>query len=462
MDDKAIKRAEEQAKGLSQRCLIPFGAKPDRDVQFVIGEGRRARDQRGDPVKRSAVTQEEFDAWTNAALFLHLTPDGEGTISTEHGRLLTDPDLRGNIYLKGLLLAESTPSRSASITDKPLKFGYDFASGRTNRERQSVASAKQEARAILAIWSQVLAEKPEMVQELSDMLNTDDPKYADVAGAKSMSFEMASQLMEYICGDEFPGKWYFCEGDKDPRLEYIIEGLGCEAVQLTKTFWNSLREYGLIRTAEEEECRRFTAAPPVAATGTAFAKSVRRLLRACMRACPQTKDMDISFVQAGQLHLQLFFSADERLIRVHGRWLSVDGANMEMGLADDLVEVDILYHTVKRLFADTLEQLPRESFVDEEDHARTAEWRRKLEISRAEQRLMSHLRIGDPDITVQDQDEPGLCATWVEDPRWNHNTTVEIQCHRASRCSYLRDSPLIAEDGTYILLREVSDPLYLF
>ena len=43
----------------------------------------------------------------------------------------------------------------ASISSQPLKFGYNFASGRTNRERQSVANAKEESRAILAICSRM-------------------------------------------------------------------------------------------------------------------------------------------------------------------------------------------------------------------------------------------------------------------------------------------------------------------
>lgn len=173
--------------------------------------------------------------------------------------------------------------------------------------------------------------------------------------------------------------------------------------------------------------------------------AVCRLLRACMQACPKTNGMAISFVQAGQLHLQLFFSEAERLFRIHERWLSIDGAIRELGLPDDLVEADITFHTVKRLLADALEQLPRGVFL-EENNARTAEWRRKLEISRAEQRLLDYLRLGDLSIDVI-LGRPELCLRWTVHSRWNFDTGVEIQCHRASRCSYLRDILLIAEDG---------------
>ncbi|KAK0619498.1 hypothetical protein B0T14DRAFT_566342 [Immersiella caudata] len=137
-------------------------------------------------VKRRPVRREDFNAWINSALFLHLASQNkEGIISAENGDLLTDPDLRGKIFLKSLLLRQSTDKQSTSITNLPLKYGYNFSSGHTNRERQSAAGADQEAKAIIAIWDRVLPEKPEMVSDLSDMLNNDDTRYADVFRAKS-------------------------------------------------------------------------------------------------------------------------------------------------------------------------------------------------------------------------------------------------------------------------------------
>ena len=179
----------------------------------------------------------------------------------------------------------------------------------------------------------------------------------------------------------------------------------------------------------------------------AFATSVHRLLCACVRACPKTNGIAINFVQAGQLHLQLFYSEEERLFRAHERWLSVRGAIEELGLPDDLIEVDVVFHTVKRLFADALEQMPREVFV--EDDVRTGEWRRKLEVSRAEQRLLNYLRMGDLRIDTVPK-RPGLHLRWDVDSRQSFDTSVEIHCHRASRCAHLRDSLLTAEDGAFL------------
>ncbi len=163
-----------------------------------------------------------------------------------------------------------------------------------------------------------------------------------------------------------------------------------------------------------------------------------------MRSCPKTDGLAIDFVQAGQLHLQLFYSEEERLVRVHERWLSVDGAIEELGLPDDLIQADVVFHAVKRLFADALEQLPREAFV--EDNVRTAEWRRKLEVSCAEQRLLNYLRMGSLSVDAA-LERPGLRLRWAFDSRQSQDAVVEIQCHSASRCSHLRDSVLTAEDG---------------
>jgi hypothetical protein len=216
MSPEAIHKAKDKAWRERERTLLPVAADPNSDVQFFIGERHAgARNEWGDKVPRRHVKRADFDAWTKAALFLH---DGaqDAIVPTEDGDILTDPQLCGHIYLKGLLLCASTPTRSASITNYPLKFGYNFAFGRTNRERQSVSGADEEARAILAIWSKVLMAKPEMVTELSAMLNTTEPQYADVVGAKRhTNFETARRLKEYLFGEQFAGKWYYSIEEKN-------------------------------------------------------------------------------------------------------------------------------------------------------------------------------------------------------------------------------------------------------
>ncbi|KAK0738005.1 hypothetical protein B0T18DRAFT_492092 [Schizothecium vesticola] len=268
-----------------------------------------------------------------------------------------------------------------------------------------------------------------------------------------MGLEMATVLRDYLTGQPFSGKWYYSSDDKakNPRLDHIIEGLGYEGVELTKTYWTILRRHNLLRTAEEEEQHRFTAAPLITNidAGSTFATSVRYLLRACGYACPKSKGVAFHFVQAGQLHLQLFYSETEELFRVHDRWLSVRSAVDELGLPDSLPEADVVFHTVKRLFSDALEQLPLDVFhvVDAND-ARTTEWRGKLEISLSEQRLLSYLRLVGSSVRVI-PDFVGLIVAWGwwPDAQSSLGAVVEIQCHKASRCAHLRSKLLTAEDA---------------
>lgn len=213
MTSESIRRAQDQAQRRTDTTLLPFAARPGADVQLMIGEARNGRTEAGEKTRRVPVSREEFETWTKAALFLQSDVQDDGIIRTDWGSLLTDARLCGNIYLKDLLLRESTPSRSASITNKPLKFGYSFSFGQTNRERQSVAGANEESKAILTIWAGVLAAKPQLVQQLSDMLNTDEPKYADVSIAKrNMTVEMASKLKDFLF--EASGKWYYTAKEK--------------------------------------------------------------------------------------------------------------------------------------------------------------------------------------------------------------------------------------------------------
>ena len=241
MSPEAILKAEDMVRRQIERTLLPFVAGPRDVVQFVIGEQHKGRDEWGKEIRRNPVSRREFDEWTKAALFLHETPDG-GIVSTRHGDLLTHPELCGAIYLKGLVLGESTLGSSASITKLPLRFGYNFAKGKTNRERQSVASADEESMAILAIWNRVLLVKPVMVRELSNMLNTTEVEYADIYGAKRrMGFETASFLRKYLLGEEFAGKWYYCAEDKS-KVRDIHSGPSSVPVSLIISgLWLPLR-----------------------------------------------------------------------------------------------------------------------------------------------------------------------------------------------------------------------------
>lgn len=213
----------------------------DKDVQFIIGEARVGQDEKGSQVNRGPVQQSALESWTKAALFLtQVDNEDTGIVSTYHGDLLTAENLRGNIYLKGLLLFEGTVARSASITGRPLWFGYNFAGGQTNRDRQSVKTASEESRAMCNILSGAMKEKPDMIGALVDILNTTETEYADVAcPEKHWPRDVGLLIRGYLLRDEFADRWFYCsEHVNKVRKPYDIQ------IHLLRSFVSRTQGFG--------------------------------------------------------------------------------------------------------------------------------------------------------------------------------------------------------------------------
>ncbi len=203
-----------------------------------------------------------------------------------------------------------------------------------------------------------------------------------------------------------------------------------------------------MRTAEEEERRRFRDAPwvEIADLGYPYATSVHRLLRACMQVCSKTTDIGVVFVQADQICLQIDYSEDEQVFRVHAGWLSTRRATEELGLTNDLTEADVIFHTVKGLFSDILAQL---TIRGQMDRSSTAEQPGRAEVSNIEQGLLAYLRMADLHVDAV-SGSPGLRIRWKVDPNQSPRTVIEIQCHRVASCSHLRAKLLTADDGEFL------------
>ncbi|KAG6362559.1 hypothetical protein INS49_007651 [Diaporthe citri] len=422
----------------------------DKDVQFVIGESRGGRDETGSQVKRGPVQQTAFESWTKAALFLtRVDNEDTGIISTYHGDLLTAENLRGNIYLKGLLLSEGTDSRSASITGFPLRFGYNFAGGQTNRERESVNTTSEESRAMCQILSAAMKAKPDIIGDFVDILNTTESYYADVACAeKHWPREVGLFIRGYLLRGEFADRWFYSSEhmNKSPRLRQAIEGIGRKPYEVSKKCWDILEKKNLVRTAEEEALRRFKDAKKVPSLNISFGLSVYRLLQACIRACPQAPNTQVRFMRAGQLHIDVAISEDKRLLLVHELWLSMKDAVKELGLSGKMAEDKVVIFTVKNLFADVLQQLPRDAFQQERS-VRSSEWHMKQEINRAEERLVNRQEMEVRVFNTSENGRSGLRVGWAVNARpQDDNVMIEVQCHLTSRCSGLRNNLSIAGD----------------
>lgn len=213
--DVAGEKAQQLRWRLGSKIVTPEVV-ADRDVHFIIGTRRMGRDEKGVKVQRGPVQQTAFESWIKVALCLSQADNADnGTINTYHGDLLTAENVRGNIYLKGLLLCEGTKSRPASLTGRPLWFGYNFAGGRTNRERQSVATASEESRAMCQMLSgAALKGKPGLIEALVDMLNNTETKYADVACAERYWLpDVGLLIRDHLLRKEFADRWLYCGED---------------------------------------------------------------------------------------------------------------------------------------------------------------------------------------------------------------------------------------------------------
>lgn len=207
-----------------------------------------------------------------------------------------------------------------------------------------------------------------------------------------------------------------------------------------------LHEYNLIHSAEEEERERFKLADPIQTLSSDFSIRINTLLQAAVRACPLTNGTAIQFVEAGTLGLQTLYAHTERLLMIHGRFVSFEGAVEELGLPGGVKTSDVVFHTVNKLFTDALEQLPRYLFESEPSNKST-EWHVRLHMRLAEQRLLNFFRLDAIQILTSSENSL-MIAKWSETMAWPPDTTLEIQYHDLSRCAVGRQGNLlVAEDG---------------
>ncbi|RYP62624.1 hypothetical protein DL769_007230 [Monosporascus sp. CRB-8-3] len=443
MTQAATAKVQNRAKAECEKSLLPVVSAPNEDVQFLIGGNGKGRDEVGYPLDRSEVTREEFKRWTKAALFLQKIAE-DGLVPTEKGDLIVDHHFEGNIYLKGLLLQESEIGKSASITGKKLKYGYNFAKGATNRERQSMAGADEESQAIFSIWNEALknpAVSESLVDKLHLMLNCGYPGFADVSSAEiHMPFDMLRRVKEYLLSEKFKGKWFHSVKEKteNPKFRHIVRGIGCQPMELQTSYWDLLSKAGFMHTAQEEERKRFQAAETVPVPEEPFPKEVDRLLRASLAACPQTEKMTVEFVKAGAIRLDPFYAGSLRIFKVHERWLTKAGALVELGLDTDVTLTDIISNTVKWLLTDALMQLPLRQFAlgnEQQPH-----WYRRQAVTQGGQRISEYIHVKrDLRVEVKRYATNDIVSVrWDSAAGWVPEAGICIEVHRESTCSALK------------------------
>ncbi|CAH0005082.1 unnamed protein product [Clonostachys byssicola] len=453
MQREAIIKEKKSTKKLKDDNAVPFQASPYHDVRFFIGEKGKGRNRNGKSTQRKHVKLGAFNKWCRSALFLSDLPNQEKTIiTTEYGDLILDGSVRGNLYLKGLLLKEFSPGGSASVSGLKLKYAYNFRHGETNRDRQSRTHSIEEYRTILNIWNDVLQLKPNLIAALHGMLVSTNP-FADVHLAESlMGIDSAHRLRDHLFYDR--AKWYYSDEEmsKDPRLKIIMQGLAGTGSRLPGSYWWVLARFHLIRTAKEEQEDRFMKSRiAMVSPANKFAESLDRLLRSCLQGIPGLDNIDLVFVRAGQLHLHTYLKDSK--FKIHERWLDSEQVVSELKLSSDVPESDVLFHAAQWLVRELIDQIPEDKFLRSKEGTvewDTVEWDKRKVTNYAVQRLLEFTNVNNS-VTLQQAPSGNaneLILEWNRFSSWCQVAAINVQLHHEASCRKLHDRLLSTEFNT--------------
>ncbi|KAK6864253.1 hypothetical protein PG995_000781 [Apiospora arundinis] len=431
-----ITMEERSSKPEFQEGLIPLLASPLDDVKFIIGLG-------------DSVKVRDFHNWTKAALFLQEIGDDD-IVSVAEGDLISSKHpLRGNLYLKGLLLKASKVGESASLTGKRLRFGYNFANGETNRDRQSLPTAGNEAKAIAAIWTSIIQKKPDLISELSHMLDTRKPEYADISHAGTfLQKEVIDKLKNHLTAAPFEKRWYYTLNEMNENTDLLktIRGFGRVPKRLEESYWGLLH----FRTAEEEQRSRFLKQEEEAIPDTPFAKDVHWYLSACLGSCGPTESARFICVEGAGLDPTTMWEKVGGLARIHRSWFLQDQAATELGLSTDTDPRILVSNTVKKLFRSLTLQIEEEKFGPSSAsvESRSCAWHKETTLNRVEQRLLDCIQLK-KHLTIKltgPSHDPSLLVTWGSDAAWKLDKDfIRVEVHRASECAHLKYMLLAGE-----------------
>jgi hypothetical protein len=130
------------------------------DVSITVGKVPRSKGIR--------VETPRVENWFEAALDLDPPDD---IVRTETGDLLLGVQLKQTIFIKGL--------RSPALAEN-LKYGYNFLTGKVNRDRQRLASPREEAVALARIWAAAMSQRERLAEDYVSMFETANTRWGDI------------------------------------------------------------------------------------------------------------------------------------------------------------------------------------------------------------------------------------------------------------------------------------------
>ena len=140
------------------------------------------------------------------------------------------------------------------------------------------------------------------------------------------------------------------------------------------------------------------------------------------------------------------------MFKIHERWLQRQEAVKNLGLFPNTEEGDALFHTVKRLYGQILDQVPEDMFQEDAD-GHGVRWQKRCASSRAEQRLLAYNNIKEHlNLNSRYNNDPNasrLDIKWRSGYLgWSKGSSLRLELHRADICFPIKDF-LVASDGKH-------------
>ncbi|KAF5640678.1 hypothetical protein F52700_3829 [Fusarium sp. NRRL 52700] len=397
---------------------IPFLPHPETDTIFTIGTDRDplGRGGRGKYIYRSKVTPREFDIWCEPALFLQDIKDTD-IVKTEMGDLILDSNFRSKIYLKGFLLSDTTRRGYASLSERPLRFGYNILHGTPDERMKHMSSLEEESRAIILL---------------------DDWRWGDVElAAQFIKKDTISLLGDYLFLNR--SKWYYPTGSRpDPECEKNLSNFGRQALEVRDLYYSILTPYKTVNRKLYEYIPRVLNQEPVSIPDTQFAAFVDKALRSCLSACKHTETLRIMFFDARRLpHWTIL--VDGNLVRVPNMWLD----HINLGRIHSILGgYELLTDLMMSVTSILLHFILRQVVIDEE-----SSHRHKII---AKQMLLDYVREEVNSRMLNLSFEPGSGAnlanvSWETTfSRWNVSN-YHVQLHQTKTCWQHQNAVLVRD-----------------
>ncbi|KAJ9616490.1 hypothetical protein H2200_000209 [Cladophialophora chaetospira] len=304
------------------RSESEFAPDITKDMTVRISKSR----DRSDPWPSQKVTEEDFREWMKISIDLHRPEEGD-VVHTVHGDLILDPDFRGRVYLKGLLLEHAGYGRGGG----QYHYGYNFHQGTTDRDRKQTTDPQEEGRMLAKIWEKSIVSKGEAVMKEYIQLFQEDENCIDIARAPTLATSVTAENISKYLKDSQPRAFFYSERDSSvknaPTDEDIIsKEIKRNPVKLPRNLWDVIRRCDpsgryVLRTPLEKRARLFRKSQAIELPTDVFSVNVDRALRGSLSGNQNTRTTRVEFVDGANTNINLLYDQNTDTLRVHAKWL---------------------------------------------------------------------------------------------------------------------------------------------